>query len=152
LNKVDFDAQSRQILLIDIAMPRDIAPDTEENDFVTLKNIDDLNRVIDRNHAKRLQELPQVKKIIYREMGDFLVWYYSLPLLPDACQSRGKPDFQTVEEIKQIKQFLSDNAARFHKMARQKDAESEMSEHLNLVSHLLSMKKASFSGKVSVEK
>jgi hypothetical protein len=33
-----------------------------------------------------LQELPQVKKIIYREMGDFLVWYYSLPLLPAACR------------------------------------------------------------------
>jgi glutamyl-tRNA reductase len=31
-------------LLIDIAMPRDIAPDAEENPFVTLKNIDDLNK------------------------------------------------------------------------------------------------------------
>ncbi len=144
LNKEDFDAQNRQILLIDIAMPRDIAPEAEENSFVTLKNIDDLNKVIDRNHHKRLQELPRVKKLIYQEMGDFLVWYYSLPMLPAACRASGKQDFATVEEIKRIKQFLNDNASQFHKMARQKNAESELNEHLNLVNHLLLMKDASF--------
>lgn len=151
LNKGDFDAQNRQILLIDIAMPRDIAPETQENNFVTLKNIDDLNRVIDRNHHKRLQELPHVKKLIYQEMGDFLVWYYSLPLLPAACLTNGKQNSETVVEIKRIKQFLTDNASRFHKMARQKDAKSELNEHLDLVNHLLSMKSASFSGELSVE-
>ena len=144
IQKEDFDNQNRRILLVDIAMPRDIAPESEENKFVTLKNIDDLNRVIDRNHAKRLTELPLVKKMIYQEMGDFLVWYYSLPLLPQACQMSGKPDFETVAEIKRIKQFLNDNASRFHKMARQTDAESEMNEHLNLVNHLFSMKETSF--------
>ncbi len=152
LNKEDFAAQNRQILLIDIAMPRDIAPETEENPFVTLKNINDLNKVIDRNHAKRLQELPQVKKIIYQEMGDFLVWYYSLPLLPAACRTSGKQDFGTVEEIKRIKRFLSDNAAQFHKMARQKNVESELNEHLDLVNQLLSMRKASFNGELTVER
>jgi glutamyl-tRNA reductase len=151
LHKKDFDRQRRKILLTDIAMPRDIAPEVDENRFVTLKNIDDLNKVIDQNHAKRLSELPQVKKLVYQEMGDFLVWYYSLPLLPDACQSRGKPDFQTVEEIKHIKQFLRDNAAQFHKMARRKDARSELNEHLSLVNHLLSMKEISFRGELSVE-
>lgn len=152
LNKEDFDQQNRQILLIDIAMPRDIAPDVAENPFVTLKNIDDLNRVIDRNHAKRLQELPTVKKLIYQEMGDFLVWYYSLPLLPAACQSSGKQTSETVNEIKRVKQFLTDNASRFHKMARQNDAESELSEHLDLVNHLLSFKRAAFAGDLTVER
>ncbi len=151
LHKKDFDRQGRKILLIDIAMPRDIAPEAKENQFVTLKNIDDLNKVIDQNHARRLSELPLVKKLVYQEMGDFLIWYYSLPLLPEACQTSGKPDFQTVEEIKRIKQFLSENAAQFHKMARRKDARSELNEHLNLVNHLLSMKEISFRGELSVE-
>lgn len=149
LNKEDFVRQNRQILLIDIAMPRDIAPNVAENALVTLKNIDDLNKVIDRNHAKRLQELPQVKKIIYQEMGDFLVWYYSLPLLPASCGRSGKQDFGTVEEIKRIKQFLIENASQFHKMARQRDAESELNEHLNLVNHLLSMKATALGGELS---
>ncbi|HXG85133.1 MAG TPA: glutamyl-tRNA reductase [Pyrinomonadaceae bacterium] len=151
LNKGDFAAQNRQILLIDIAMPRDIATETQENPFVTLKNIDDLNKVIDRNHSKRLQELPTVKKLIYQEMGDFLVWYYSLPLLPASCRASGKQNYETVDEIKRIKQFLTNNASRFHKMARQKDVKSELNEHLDLVNHLLSMKNASFSGELSVE-
>lgn len=146
LNSEDFAAQNRQILLIDIAMPRDIAPAAEENPFVTLKNIDDLNRVIDRNHHKRLQELPTVKKLIYQEMGDFLVWYYSLPLLPASCAASGRQTIETVDEIKRIKQFLTENASQFHKMARQRDAKSELNEHLNLVNHLLSMKTASFGG------
>jgi hypothetical protein len=85
-------------------------------------------------------------------MGEFLVWYYSLPLLPEACQKRGKLDFQTVEEIKRIKQFLNDNASRFHQMARSKDAKSELSEHLDLVNHLLSLKETSFRGEFSLEK
>ncbi|MDQ6786740.1 MAG: glutamyl-tRNA reductase [Acidobacteriota bacterium] len=151
LHKEDFDRQRRKILIIDIAMPRDVAPEAAENSFVTLKNIDDLNVIVDRNHAKRLTELPQVKKLIYQEMGDFLVWYYSLPLLPKACRAGEKPDLQTVEEIKRIKQFLSGNASHFHKMARAADAESELSEHLSLVNRLLSMKETSFRGELSIE-
>lgn len=152
LNKEDFDRQKRKILLIDIAMPRDVAPEAAENPFVSLKNIDDLNVIVDRNHAKRLNQLPQVKKLIYQEMGDFLVWYYSLPLLPQSCKAGEKPDVQTVEEIKRIKEFLSSNAAQFHKMARRNDAESELNEHLNLVNRLLSLKEMSFGGELSVEK
>ncbi len=140
LTEADFDAQRRRILLIDIAMPRDIAPEAAANEFVTLKNIDDLNTIVDRNHAKRLTELPQVKKLIYQEMGDFLVWYYSLPLLPEFSKTKEKTDFETVAEIKRIREFLSENAARFHKMARSKDAQSELGEHLDLVDRLLKIK------------
>jgi glutamyl-tRNA reductase len=151
LHKADFDAQARKILLIDIAMPRDVEPEAAENPFVTLKNIDDLNTIVDRNHAKRLTELPQVKKLIYQEMGDFLIWYYALPLMPESCKAGEKPDFQTIEEIKRIKQFLGENASQFHKMARQKDVKSELSQHLSLVNRLIAMKDSSFRGELSVE-
>jgi hypothetical protein len=84
-------------------------------------------------------------------MGDFLVWYYSLPLLPAACRAGAKPDFKTVEEIKRIKRFLARNASRFHQMARQTDVESELTEHLNLVNQLFEMKEASVRGEISLE-
>ncbi len=140
LTRKDFDAQRRKILLIDIAMPRDIAPETAENQFVTIKNIDDLNEIVDRNHSKRLTELPRVKKIIHREMGDFLVWYYSLPLLPEFSKQQAKPNPEIVAEIKRVREFLIANASRFHKMARAKDARSELGDHLELVKHLLEIK------------
>lgn len=136
----DFERQTRKILLIDIALPRDIAPEVERNEFVSLKNIDDLNSVVDENFKKRMAELPKIKKIIYREMGDFLVWYYSLPLLPASFKSGNRPDDKSIEEHKKVKEFLAANAAWFHRMARQTDVRNELDEHKNLVKQLYAMK------------
>jgi glutamyl-tRNA reductase len=147
----DFESQNRKILLIDIAVPRDISPGVAENDLVVLKNIDDLNTVVDKNFEKRMLELARVKKIVYQEMADFLVWYYSLPLLPAACKSGAKVSSETVGEIKQIKEFLAANASWFHRMARQKDVRSELKEHQNLVNYLYSLKQANL-GEVGFEK
>jgi glutamyl-tRNA reductase len=136
----DFEKQTKKILLIDIAVPRDIAPEVERNEFVSLKNIDDLNSVVDENFKKRMAEMPKIKKIIYREMGDFLVWYYSLALLPTSFKSGQRPDDKSIEEFKKVKKFLAANAAWFHRMARQTDVRSELDEHKNLVKQLYAMK------------
>lgn len=140
----DFAAQTRRLLLIDIAVPRDAAPEVGDCRMVELKNVDDLNLVIDRNYQNRMAELPRVKKIIAREMADFLLWYYALPLMPAACRSGEKPDYATVDEIKRIRQFLTDNVAAFHRMARQRNVQGEINEHLSLVERLFAMKESSF--------
>lgn len=144
LNASDFEQQNKKILLIDIAVPRDIAPEVEENEFVILKNIDDLNSMVDRNYENRMSELPLVKKIIYQEMGEFLVWYYSLPLLEEVNNGGDLSDKDRIGEIKRIKEFLEANAAWFRKMmTRQPDnVEAELSEHLHLVNKLYLMKKS----------
>ncbi len=151
LFREDFEKQSRKILLIDIALPRDIAPEVVENEFVTLKNIDDLHSVVDQNFKKRMAEMVKVKKIIYREMGDFLIWYYSQPLLPASFKAGQKPDYKSIEEIRKIKDFLAANAAWFHKMARQKDVGHELDEHKNLVKQLFALKQSALN-EASVEK
>lgn len=138
----DFEKQSRKILLIDIALPRDVAPEVERNEFVSLKNIDDLHSVVDENFKKRMAEMGKVKKIIYREMGDFLVWYYSLPLLPAAFKSGQRPDNKSIEEFKKIKEYLAANASWFHRMARQTDVRNELDEHKNLVKQLYAMRES----------
>lgn len=146
LRSEDFRAQTKKILLIDIAVPRDIDPETSENERVVLKNIDDLNSVVDANYEKRMAELPLVKKIIHREMGDFLIWYYSQPLLPDFAQASGRQNAKTVGEIKKIREFLAANASWFHRMARSKDVRGELDEHLNLVEQLYRFKNAGQGG------
>jgi glutamyl-tRNA reductase len=50
-------------------MPRDIAPDAAENEFVVLKNIDDLHQIVDRNFERRMSDVPRVKRIIRRGNG-----------------------------------------------------------------------------------
>ncbi|MEO6589619.1 MAG: glutamyl-tRNA reductase [Pyrinomonadaceae bacterium] len=144
LYEKDFVFHTNKTLLIDIAVPRDIAPEVGENAQIILKNIDDLNLVVNKNFESRMAELPRIKKIIAREMAEFLLWYYSLPLLPATCRTGSKPDFETIDEIKKIRQFLMSNVSSFHRMARQKSVQGELTEHIALVDRLFAMKENSF--------
>ena len=146
LEKADFAGQTNKILLIDIAIPRDIAPDVEEVETVVLKNIDDLHAIVDRNFERRMKDLPHVKKIVMKEMADFLTWYYALPLMPIFEKTRVKPDRATVGEILKIKGFLIENVSELHKLAMRNngDPNDDLKNHVRLVQKLQSMKNAAF--------
>ena len=143
LLKTDFAAQRNKILLIDIAMPRDVAPEVAECDNVTLKNIDDLHQIVDKNYQKRMTAVPLVKRIIMTEMSDFLVWYYSLPLLPEKMRGGEKPNDSTLVEIVRVKEFLLKNVSELHKMAMKNGAEN-FAGHVAVVNQLVELKNAEF--------
>ena len=143
LQKEDFAAQRNKILLIDIAMPRDIAPEVAECCDVTLKNIDDLHAIVDKNYQQRTAAIPLVKRIITSEMVDFLVWYYSLPLLPAAMRAGAKPDDSTFAEIVRVKNFLLANVSELHKLAMKNGAE-DFAGHIRVVNQLVKMKNSAF--------
>jgi glutamyl-tRNA reductase len=142
LEKGDFAGQTKKILLIDIAVPRDIAPETAEIPAVDLKNIDDLTAIVDSNHRRRMADLPLAQKIIMKEMSEFLIWYYSQPLLPAKLQGGAKPDAETQKEIVRVKEFLLGNLSHLHKLAMQKG--TDFAAHLEVVSQLTAMKEAAF--------
>lgn len=146
LGAEDFNRQINKILLIDIAVPRDIEPSVAENAAVVLKNIDDLHSIVDRNFERRMRDLPHVKKLISKEMSDFLMWYYSLPLLPVFQKTRTKPDKSTVAEILEIKQFLIRNVSELHKLAMRNNGsvKDDLKNHVELIQKLQTMKNASF--------
>lgn len=146
LNKEDFAAQLNKILLVDIAIPRDIAPEVNECANVVVKNIDDLHAIVDRNFERRMQDLPHVRKIIAKEMGEFLAWYYSLPLMPVFQKTYTKPNRTTVNEILKIKDFLIKNVSELHKLAMQSrgNAADDLQNHVRLVEKLQAMKTAAF--------
>ena len=148
LTAADFASQQPQNSFIDIAIPRDIEPSVAENEAVILKNIDDLHAIVDRNYERRMQDLPHVKKLIMKEMGDFLMWYYSLPLMPAFQKTYTKPDRETVSEILKIKEFLIKNVSHLHKLAMQNNgnAKDDLQNHIELVEKLQSMKNAAFEG------
>ncbi len=151
LEKADFANQTSKILLIDIAMPRDIAPDTADCENVVLKNIDDLHQIVDRNFQRRMADLPQVKRIIMTEMADFLVWYYSLPLLPPELRCGAKPDRETQAEIVDVKNFLLENASHVHRLAMQNGAEN-FAGHIEVVNQLVAMREAKLTVRLGIEK
>jgi glutamyl-tRNA reductase len=56
----------RSLVLVDIAVPRDIAPDVEELENVYLYNIDHLEAIVRENSRMRGQELSKCSEIIAR--------------------------------------------------------------------------------------
>jgi len=80
----------RPLVLIDIAVPRDIDPDVTNIPHVVLYDIDNLNAQLEHSLAERMAEVPQVKNILNEELelfGDYLKSLDMLPLIADMHQS-----------------------------------------------------------------
>ena len=72
----------RPLLLIDLAVPRDIEGACARLDGVTLRDIDDLQAVVARNRQVRQAEARRADAIIEQEIQSFAHWLGSLEVLP----------------------------------------------------------------------
>jgi glutamyl-tRNA reductase len=72
----------RPLLLIDLAVPRDIDSTCQGIDGVSLYDIDDLEAVITRNRTVRQAEARRAEGIIEEEIQSFAAWLGSLEVLP----------------------------------------------------------------------
>lgn len=80
------------IFLIDIAVPRDIAPDVAELEGVFVYNIDDLHFFLDRCRREREAEVEKVRAIIEEEAARFVSYLRTREALPLIKQLRAKFD------------------------------------------------------------
>ncbi len=96
LEQVVRHRKGRPLLLIDIAVPRDIHPDVRDLDGVTLYDIDDLQGVVDKHHHARELAAILADKIIDEEMAQFLKWHNSLYVIPTIVAFQ-----QKAEQIKE---------------------------------------------------
>lgn len=72
----------RPLVLIDIAVPRDIDPNSANIPHVKLYNIDNLNEKLEGALAERMAEVPQVKSILDEESKKFDEYMKSLEIIP----------------------------------------------------------------------
>ncbi len=70
--------RNKPLLLIDIAVPRDIHPDVEHIENVYLYNVDDLQKIVNENISFREKELEYCASIIDAETDDFMAWLRTL--------------------------------------------------------------------------
>jgi glutamyl-tRNA reductase len=96
----------RALLLIDIAVPRDIDPACGELEGVNLYDIDDLQAVVARNLGARAEELPQAMEIVDEEIHRFARWLGQLDALPTIAALRAHGDAI-------VEQVLSENSGRW---------------------------------------
>jgi glutamyl-tRNA reductase len=76
------------LLLIDLAVPRDIDAACAGLDGVSLHDIDDLQAVATRNRRVRQAEARKAEGIIEEEIQQFAVWLGSLEVLPTLAALR----------------------------------------------------------------
>jgi glutamyl-tRNA reductase len=72
----------RSMLIVDIAVPRDVAPEAGDVSNVHLFNIDDLEDICSRNLETRRLELPQAELLIDDEVARFEAWRESREITP----------------------------------------------------------------------
>ncbi len=80
----------RPLVLIDIAVPRDIDPDVANVPHVKLFDMDNLNAQLEHSLTERMAEVPQVKNILDEELklfGEYLSSLKMLPLIADIRQN-----------------------------------------------------------------
>jgi len=80
----------RPLVLIDIAVPRDVDPAVRNIPHVKLYDIDHLNAQLENSLAQRMAEVPQVKTILAEELDlfdDYLRSVDMLPLIADLRQN-----------------------------------------------------------------
>jgi len=69
----------RPMLLIDLAIPRDIEPEANQLEDVFLYSVDDLQQIANSNLEERLKEKVIAKKIINEKSIDFIEWARNIP-------------------------------------------------------------------------
>ncbi|HEV7918054.1 MAG TPA: glutamyl-tRNA reductase [Solirubrobacterales bacterium] len=100
----------RPLLMIDIAVPRDIDPEVNSIEGVTLFDMDDLQHAIDRNLNVRRSEAVRAESIIKQENQRFARWMTSLDVVPTVAAMR-----QRGEAIAQ--QVVTENLGRFESLS-----------------------------------
>lgn len=78
----------RDLLLIDIAVPRDIEAACGDIEGVTLYDIDDLQAVVARNLGARAEIVPQAEEIVAEEIQRFARWLGQAETLPTVAALR----------------------------------------------------------------
>jgi glutamyl-tRNA reductase len=102
--------EQRPLLLIDIAVPRDVEPACAAIDGVTLYDIDDLEAVVARHLSVREAEAQGAEEIVEAEIQRFAAWLGSLEVLPTVQAMRARAG-GIVERV------LAENAGRWETMS-----------------------------------
>jgi glutamyl-tRNA reductase len=96
----------RPLLIVDIAVPRDIDPAVRELPGVTLYDMDDLQREAARNLSVQSAEATRARALVEDEAARFDRWAASLDVVPTVAALRDRG-----EEI--VRQVLRENESRW---------------------------------------
>ena len=98
--------KGRALLILDIAVPRDVEHACGDMEGVTLVDVDGLQQVVARNRAGRVEESARAEQIVEEELSRFAAWLGQLDVTPTIAALR-----EHGSEI--VEQVLAENAGRW---------------------------------------
>lgn len=121
LELVVSEREGRGLLMIDLAVPRDIDPACRDIGGVSLYDVDDVQTVADRAASGREVEAKRARTIVSSELSRYMRWLDSLEVVPTITGIRERAT-EVVERVLAENEGrweeLSDaDHARMHKMA-----------------------------------
>jgi glutamyl-tRNA reductase len=119
LEQVMAEREARPLVLIDIAVPRDIEPGCRELAAVSLYDIDDIQQIVERNAGVREAEATRAERIIEDELDRFQKWLASLEVVPTIAAMRERGD-----EV--VRRVLAENENRWENLTDADRARMEL--------------------------
>ena len=102
--------ERRPLLLIDLAVPRDIDPTCRELDGVSLYDVDEVQQIVERNTSGREAEARRAAGILDSELVRFERWFASQEVMPTVAALRERAD-----EI--VSRVLAENETRWESLS-----------------------------------
>jgi glutamyl-tRNA reductase len=100
----------KPLLLIDLAVPRDIDPDCREVGGVSLFDVDEVQAIVERNASGREAEARHATGILDSELSRFERWLGAQEVMPTVAALR-----ERAERI--VSQVLAENATRWESLS-----------------------------------
>ncbi len=110
--------EGRPLLLVDLAVPRDVEAECREVTGVSVHDIDDVQGIAQRNAAGREAEARRAEHVIASELSRFERWLGSLEVVPTVAALRLRAD-----EV--VARVLAENEGRWESLS---DADRERIE------------------------
>lgn len=93
------DRAGAPLLLVDIAMPRDVASDVGSMSDVTLLDMDDLGAFSERGLDQRRREIPAVEAIVDEEIERYLAASSAREVVPLIVELRHRGETVVTDEL-----------------------------------------------------
>jgi glutamyl-tRNA reductase len=128
---VEHARKGRQILFIDLAVPRDLDPAIHELDGCYLYDIDDLEAIVSETLAGRRGEASRAEAIVASEAEKFHAWQASLDVVPAIASLRAH-----AEEIREAELRKAEGVLGRLDDTQRRAVESMTSQIVNKLLHL----------------
>jgi glutamyl-tRNA reductase len=98
--------RGRRLLLVDLAVPRDLDPEIADLDGCYLYDIDDLEQIVAETLSGRRREADRAEGIVAAEAEKFHEWHASLDVLPAITSLRARAEEIREAELQKAESLL----------------------------------------------